>query len=146
MSKLNNDVIKSIMKLNAGMIASYKLFFDGLKRKGIVAIADWNWNKPLGSDFKAFGADAKRYMKSLRNDVIAKNIGSDEISELIKWPDTFEYVTEDELKKFETVTYPKLYAKWLAERKQKRAANGDDANKIRAKIAKLQKQLKELED
>ena len=146
MSKLNNDVIKSIMKLNAGMIASYKLFFDGLKQKGIVAIADWNWNKPLGSDFKAFGADAKRYMKSLRNDVIVKNIGSHEIRELIEWPDTFEFVTEDELKKFETVTYPKLQAKWLAERKQKRAANGDDANKIRTKIAKLQKQLKELED
>ena len=142
MSKLNNDVIKSIMKLNAETTASYKLFFDGLKRKGIVAIDDWNWNKPLGSDFRTFGADAKRYMQNL----FAKNIGSYEISELIKWPDTFEYVTEDELKKFETVTYPKLYAKWLAERKQKRAANGDDANKLRAKIAKLQKQLKELED
>lgn len=149
MNKLNREITKSLKQIRADMVAKYQKLFKDLKKKGVIVIDDCAWNRPNWRDFKNFGADAKRYVKSFRDNMVTK-IGSYEINELIMCPDSYEYVTADELKKFETVTYPKLYAEWLAEQKKERAAkreaNAKDANKIRAKMAKLQKQLDALQE
>ena len=149
MNKLNRDVTKSIKQIKADMVAKYQEFFKDLKKKGIVVLDDWAWNRPIDRDFNIYGADAKLYMKSLRDNTITK-FGNNEINMLMEYPDSYVYVTADELKQFETVTYPKLYAEWQEDQKrvraQKRADNAKNADKIRAKIAELQHQLDSLEN
>ena len=149
MNKLNREITKSIKQIRADMIAKYQEFFKDLKKKGVTALNDWAWNRPLDRDFKIYGADAKLYVKSLRDNTITK-FGNNEINMLMEYPDSYVYVTADELKKFETVTYPKLYAEWQEDQKliraQKRADNAKNADKIRAKIADLQRQLDSLEN
>ena len=146
MNKLNSDITKSIKQIKADMVAKYQKLFNDLKKKGVTVLDDWAWNRPSFSDFKIYGADAKLYVKSLRDNMVTE-LGNNEINTLIEYPDSYAYVTADELKQFETVTYPKLYAEWQKDQKlicdQKRA---DDADKIRAKIAKLQRQLDSLEN
>ena len=149
MNKLNRDITKSIQQIKADMVAKYQKFFKDLKKKGIVVLNDWAWDRPLNRDFNIYGADAKLYVKSLRDNTITK-FGDNEINTLIEYPDSYVYVTADELKQFETVTYPKLYAEWQEDQKrvraQKRADNAKNADKIRAEIAKLQRQLDSLEN
>ena len=149
MNKLNRDITKSIKQIKADMVAKYQEFFKDLKKKGIVVLDDWAWDRPLNRDFNIYGADAKLYVKSLRDNTITK-FGDNEINTLIEYPDSYVYVTADELKQFETVTYPKLYAEWQEDQKliraQKRADNAKNADKIRAEIAKLQHQLDSLEN
>ena len=149
MNKLNRDITKSIRQIKADMVAKYQKFFKDLKKKGIVVLDDWAWNRPIDRDFNIYGADAKLYMKSLRDNTITK-FGNNEINMLMEYPDSYVYVTADELKQFETVTYPKLYAEWQEDQKliraQKRADNAKNADKIRAKIADLQRQLDSLEN
>ena len=140
MNKLNREITKSIKQIKADMVAKYQKFFKDLKKKGIVVLDDWAWNRPIDRDFNIYGADAKLYMKSLRDNTITK-FGNNEINMLMEYPDSYVYVTADELKQFETVTYPKLYAEWQEDQKrvraQKRADNAKNADKIRAEIAKL---------
>ena len=149
MNKLNRDITKSIKQIRADMVAKYQEFFKDLKKKGIVVLNDWAWDRPLNRDFNIYGADAKLYVKSLRDNTVTK-FGDNEINTLIEYPDSYVYVTADELKQFETVTYPKLYAEWQEDQKrvraQKRADNAKNANKIRAEIADLQRQLDSLEN
>ena len=149
MNKLNRDITKSIKQIKADMVAKYQKLFNDLKKKGIVVLDDYAWNRPTFSDFKIYGADAKLYVKSLRDNMVTK-FGNNEINMLMEYPDSYVYVTADELKKFETVTYPKLYAEWQEDQKliraKKRADNAKNADKIRAKIAKLQRQLDSLEN
>ena len=149
MNKLNREITKSIKQIKADMVAKYQEFFKDLKKKGIVVLDDWAWNRPIDRDFNIYGADAKLYMKSLRDNTITK-FGNNEINMLMEYPDSYVYVTADELKQFETVTYPKLYAEWQEDQKliraQKRADNAKNADKIRAEIAKLQHQLDSLEN
>ena len=149
MNKLNREITKSIKQIKADMVAKYQEFFKDLKKKGIVVLDDWAWNRPIDRDFNIYGADAKLYMKSLRDNTITK-FGNNEINMLMEYPDSYVYVTADELKQFETVTYPKLYAEWQEDQKliraQKRADNAKNADKIRAEIAKLQRQLDSLEN
>ena len=149
MNKLNRDITESIRQIKADMVAKYQKFFKDLKKKGIVVLNDWAWNRPLDRDFKIYGADAKLYVKSLRDNTVTK-FGDNEINTLIEYPDSYVYVTADELKQFETVTYPKLYAEWQEDQKrvraQKRADNAKNSDKIRAEIAKLQRQLDSLEN
>ena len=149
MNKLNREITKSIKQIKADMVAKYQKFFKDLKKKGIVVLDDWAWNRPIDRDFNIYGADAKLYMKSLRDNTITK-FGNNEINMLMEYPDSYVYVTADELKQFETVTYPKLYAEWQEDQKrvraQKRADNAKNADKIRAEIAKLQRQLDSLEN
>ena len=149
MNKLNRDITESIRQIKADMVAKYQKFFKDLKKKGIVVLNDWAWDRPLNRDFNIYGADAKLYVKSLRDNTITK-FGDNEINTLIEYPDSYVYVTADELKQFETVTYPKLYAEWQEDQKrvraQKRADNAKNADKIRAKIAELQHQLDSLEN
>ena len=149
MNKLNRDITKSIKQIKADMVAKYQKFFKDLKKKGIVVLNDWAWDRPLDRDFKIYGADAKLYVKSLRDNTVTK-FGDNEINTLIEYPDSYVYVTADELKQFETVTYPKLYAEWREDQKrvraQKRADNAKNADKIRAEIADLQRQLDSLEN
>ena len=149
MNKLNRDITESIRQIKADMVAKYQKFFKDLKKKGVTALNDWAWNRPLDRDFKIYGADAKLYVKSLRDNTVTK-FGDNEINTLIEYPDSYVYVTADELKQFETVTYPKLYAEWQEDQKrvraQKRADNAKNADKIRAEIAKLQRQLDSLEN
>ena len=149
MNKLNRDITKSIQQIKADMVAKYQKFFKDLKKKGIVVLNDWAWDRPLNRDFNIYGADAKLYVKSLRDNTITK-FGDNEINTLIEYPDSYVYVTADELKQFETVTYPKLYAEWQEDQKrvraQKRADNAKNADKIRAEIAKLQRQLDSIEN
>ena len=149
MNKLNRDITKSIQQIKADMVAKYQKFFKDLKKKGIVVLNDWAWDRPLNRDFNIYGADAKLYVKSLRDNTITK-FGDNEINMLMEYPDSYVYVTADELKQFETVTYPKLYAEWQEDQKrvraQKRADNAKNADKIRAKIADLQRQLDSLEN
>ena len=149
MNKLNREITKSIKQIKADMIAKYQEFFKDLKKKGIVVLDDWAWNRPIDRDFNIYGADAKLYVKSLRDNTITK-FGNNEINMLMEYPDSYVYVTADELKQFETVTYPKLYAEWQEDQKrvraQKRADNAKNADKIRAEIAKLQRQLDSLEN
>ena len=149
MNKLNRDITKSIKQIRADMVAKYQEFFKDLKKKGIVVLDDWAWDRPIDRDFNIYGADAKLYVKSLRDNTITK-FGNNEINMLMEYPDSYVYVTADELKQFETVTYPKLYAEWQEDQKrvraQKRADNAKNANKIRAKIADLQRQLDSLEN
>ena len=149
MNKLNRDITESIRQIKADMVAKYQKFFKDLKKKGIVVLNDWAWDRPLNRDFNIYGADAKLYVKSLRDNTITK-FGNNEINMLMEYPDSYVYVTADELKQFETVTYPKLYAEWQEDQKrvraQKRADNAKNANKIRAEIADLQRQLDSLEN
>ena len=149
MNKLNREITKSIKQIKADMVAKYQEFFKDLKKKGIVVLDDWAWNRPIDRDFNIYGADAKLYVKSLRDNTITK-FGNNEINMLMEYPDIYVYVTADELKQFETVTYPKLYAEWQENQKliraQKRADNAKNADKIRAKIADLQRQLDSLEN
>ena len=149
MNKLNRDITKSIKQIKADMVAKYQKFFKDLKKKGIVVLNDWAWDRPLNRDFNIYGADAKLYVKSLRDNTVTK-FGDNEINMLMEYPDSYVYVTADELKQFETVTYPKLYAEWQEDQKrvraQKRADNAKNADKIRAKIADLQRQLDSLEN
>ena len=149
MNKLNREITKSIRQIKADMIAKYQEFFKDLKKKGIVVLDDWAWDRPIDRDFNIYGADAKLYVKSLRDNTITK-FGNNEINMLMEYPDSYVYVTADELKQFETVTYPKLYAEWQEDQKrvraQKRADNAKNADKIRAKIADLQRQLDSLEN
>ena len=149
MKKLNREITESIRQIKADMVAKYQKFFKDLKKKGIVVLNDWAWDRPLNRDFNIYGADAKLYVKSLRDNTITK-FGNNEINMLMEYPDSYVYVTADELKQFETVTYPKLYAEWQEDQKrvraQKRADNAKNANKIRAKIADLQRQLDSLEN
>ena len=149
MNKLNRDITKSIKQIKADMVAKYQKFFKDLKKKGIVVLNDWAWDRPLNRDFNIYGADAKLYVKSLRDNTVTK-FGDNEINTLIEYPDSYVYVTADELKQFETVTYPKLYAEWQEDQKrvraQKRADNAKNADKIRAEIADLQRQLDSLEN
>ena len=140
MNKLNREITESIRQIKADMVAKYQKFFKDLKKKGIVVLNDWAWDRPLNRDFNIYGADAKLYVKSLRDNTITK-FGNNEINMLMEYPDSYVYVTADELKQFETVTYPKLYAEWQEDQKrvraQKRADNAKNADKIRAEIAKL---------
>ena len=149
MNKLNREITKSIKQIKADMVAKYQEFFKDLKKKGIVVLDDWAWDRPLNRDFNIYGADAKLYVKSLRDNTVTK-FGDNEINTLIEYPDSYVYVTADELKQFETVTYPKLYAEWQEDQKrvraQKRADNAKNADKIRAEIADLQRQLDSLEN
>ena len=149
MNKLNRDIVKSIKQIRADMVAKYQKLFNDLKKKGVTVLDNWAWNRPTFNDFKIYGADAKLYVKSLRGYMVTK-LNNFKIDKLIDCPDYYVYVTADELKKFETVTYPKLYAEWQEEQKriraQKRADNAKNANKIRAKIAELQRQLDSLEN
>ena len=149
MNKLNREITKSIKQIKADMVAKYQEFFKDLKKKGIVVLDDWAWNRPIDRDFNIYGADAKLYMKSLRDNTITK-FGNNEINMLMEYPDSYVYVTADELKQFETVTYPKLYAEWQEDQKrvraQKRADNAKNADKIRAEIDNLQRQLYSLEN
>ena len=149
MNKLNRDITESIRQIKADMVAKYQKFFKDLKKKGIVVLNDWAWDRPLNRDFNIYGADAKLYVKSLRDNTITK-FGNNEINMLMEYPDSYVYVTADELKQFETVTYPKLYAEWQEDQKrvraQKRADNAKNADKIRAEIADLQRQLDSLEN
>ena len=149
MNKLNRDITESIRQIKADMVAKYQKFFKDLKKKGIVVLDDWAWNRPIDRDFNIYGADAKLYVKSLRDNTVTK-FGNNEINMLMEYPDSYVYVTADELKQFETVTYPKLYAEWQEDQKrvraQKRADNAKNADKIRAKIADLQRQLDSLEN
>ena len=149
MNKLNREITESIRQIKADMVAKYQKFFKDLKKKGIVVLNDWAWDRPLNRDFNIYGADAKLYVKSLRDNTITK-FGDNEINMLMEYPDSYVYVTADELKQFETVTYPKLYAEWQEDQKrvraQKRADNAKNSDKIRAEIAKLQRQLDSLEN
>ena len=149
MNKLNRDITESIRQIKADMVAKYQKFFKDLKKKGIVVLNDWAWDRPLNRDFNIYGADAKLYVKSLRDNTVTK-FGDNEINMLMEYPDSYVYVTADELKQFETVTYPKLYAEWQEDQKrvraQKRADNAKNADKIRAEIAKLQHRLDSLEN
>ena len=149
MNKLNRDITKSIQQIKADMVAKYQKFFKDLKKKGIVVLNDWAWDRPLNRDFDIYGADAKLYVKSLGDNTVTK-FGDNEINMLMEYPDSYVYVTADELKQFETVTYPKLYAEWQEDQKrvraQKRADNAKNADKIRAEITKLQRQLDSLEN
>ena len=149
MNKLNREITKSIQQIKADMVAKYQKFFKDLKKKGIVVLDDWAWNRPIDRDFNIYGADAKLYVKSLRDNTITK-FGNNEINMLMEYPNSYVYATADELKQFETVTYPKLYAEWQEDQKrvraQKRADNAKNADKLRAKIADLQRQLDSLEN
>ena len=149
MNKLNREITESIRQIKADMVAKYQKFFKDLKKKGIVVLNDWAWDRPLNRDFNIYGADAKLYVKSLRDNTVTK-FGNNEINMLMEYPDSYVYVTADELKQFETVTYPKLYAEWQEDQKrvraQKRADNAKNADKIRAEIADLQRQLDSLEN
>ena len=149
MNKLNREITESIRQIKADMVAKYQKFFKDLKKKGIVVLDDWAWNRPIDRDFNIYGADAKLYVKSLRDNTITK-FGNNEINMLMEYPNSYVYATADELKQFETVTYPKLYAEWQEDQKrvraQKRADNAKNADKLRAKIADLQRQLDSLEN
>lgn len=149
MNKLNREITKSIKQIRADMVAKYQKLFNDLKKKGVMVLDDWAWDRPIARDFKIYGADAKLYVKSLRDNTVTK-LGDNETNTLMEYPDSYVYVTADELKQFETVTYPKLYAEWQEDQKliraQKRADNAKNADKIRAKIAKLQRQLDSLEN
>ena len=146
MNKLNREITKSIKQIRADMVAKYQKLFNDLKKKGIVVLDDYAWDGPIARDFKIYGADAKLYVKSLRDNMVTE-LGNNEINMLMEYPDSYVYVTADELKKFETVTYPKLYAEWQEDQKrEKRADNAKNADKIRTKIANLQRQLDSLEN
>ena len=120
MNKLNREITKSIKQIKADMVAKYQEFFKDLKKKGIVVLDDWAWNRPSDRDFNIYGAEAKLYVKSLRDNTVTK-FGNNEINMLMEYPDSYVYVTADELKQFETVTYPKLYAEWQEDQKRFRA-------------------------
>lgn len=141
MSKFNQEIRKQIKKFNNEFIAKYKKLF---KEKGVIAV-ERTWNKPSNQWFKRYGSNAKAYINSLYK---CKTPTKDWVVDLLGYGNTCVFVTKEELKHFETVTFPKLYAKWKDEQKQlkkeEHAKNAKDPAKIRAKIEKLQRQLDEI--
>lgn len=112
MNKLNRKLIKMT---NSDAIAKYKRVF---RENKLVAINNDRWNVPSDVDFRLYGENAKMYMK----DVFYVSISNPKVEDVIailSCPNNFVYVTKDELKEFELVTYPKLYAKWLGKQNKK---------------------------
>lgn len=143
MNKINSEIVKSLKQIRAEAADKIKKLF---KQKGVVLMDCACWNEPREEDFKTFGADARLYVMDLRSCMTMK-INTCRIENMLISPeDAYEFVTKEELKNFEKDVYPKLYARWLAEQKQKATeANVKNAEKLRAKIAKLQAKLDELE-
>lgn len=106
-----NKNTSRIIKLNNATIESYKRLFVDFKKKGIVVFEHHDWCKPCDYEFNEFGNNATRYIKHQKQVTItSKNA----IRDLLINFKNYAFVTVDEIKQFETVIYPKLYAKWKA--------------------------------
>lgn len=152
MNKTTVEIAKSLKKLNAETVATYKQFFKDLKKKNVTVLRVFgidDWNKPAGIDFKMYADDADAYIEGRGVVDYSKELHEDDLCDVIEFLRSYTFVAKDELEKFKTATYPKLYAKWKAEQKKicadKKAAAAKNPDKIRAKIAKLQQRLEELE-
>ena len=134
--EVKNQIIQLRDKLEADIKAK-------LKTTGLVLFDEPRWNQPNECDFKRC-IDVKRYLAERRAllDVYTIRMVADN-------PTTFGFATLEEVNDFKTKVWPKLKAKYEAKRaairKAKRDENAKDIGKIKAKIAKLQTQLEELE-
>ena len=134
------EVNKQIIQLRAKLDADIKA---KLKAAGLVVFDEPWWNQPNEYDFKR-GIDAKKYLAERRVQIDGYTIRT-----IVNDPTAFGFATLEEVNDFKTKVWPKLKAKYEAKRaairKAERAENAKDISKLKAKIAKLQAQLEELE-
>ena len=143
MSKFESDIRKKLKKIHSEAAAKVRKL---LKSKKAILVDTACWDQPGNFEFKKFGPAVGAYLISCG---IIKSPNAIDINDLVNDPFAFALATKEELEDFKKKTWPKLYGKWLeAEKKRKaenREADAKNAKKIRAKIAKLQKQLEEVE-
>ena len=136
----SKEVKKQIIQLRAKLDADIKA---KLKAAGLVVFDEPWWNQPNKYDFKR-GIDVKKYLAERRVQIDGYTIRT-----IVNDPTAFGFATLEEVNDFKTKAWPKLKAKYEAEqaaiRKAERAENAKDISKLKAKIAKLQAQLEELE-
>ena len=144
MSKFESDIKKKLKKIHDEAATKVRKL---LKSKKALLIYNVHWDQPGHIEFRKFGPEVGDYLIYCGP---TKSPNSIDIDDLVNDPMAFSCVTREELDEFKTKTWPKLYGKWLEdERKRKaenREANAKDAKKLRAKIAKLQKLLEEVEE
>ena len=139
MSKFKSDIKKKLKKIHDEAATKVRKL---LKSKKALLICNLHWDQPGHIEFRKFGPKVGDYLIYCG---LIKNPDTIDIDDLVDDPMAFSFATREELDEFKVKTWPKLYGKWL-EGEKNREANAKDAKKIRAKIAKLQKQLEEVED
>lgn len=136
----SKEVKKQIIQLRAKLEADIKA---KLKAANLVLFDEPCWNQPNECVFKRC-IDVKKYLAERRVPIDGYTIRT-----MADDPTAFGFATLEEVNDFKTKVWPKLKAKYEAERaavrKAKRAENAKDIGKLKAKIAKLQAQLEELE-
>ena len=144
MSKFGSDIRKELKKIHDEAATKVRKL---LKSKKALLIYNVHWDQPGNIEFRKFGPEVGDYLIYCG---LTKSPDNIDIDDLVDDPMAFSCVTREELDEFKVKTWPKLYGKWLEGEKKRKAenreANAKDAKKIRAKIAKLQKQLEEVED
>lgn len=144
MSKFESDIRKKLKKIHSEAAAKVRKL---LKSKKALLVDTVRWDQPGDFEFKKFGPAVGAYLISCG---VIKGPNAIDIDDLVNDPMAFSLVTREELDEFKAKTWPKLYGKWLEGEKKRKAenreANAKDAKKLRAKIAKLQKQLEEVEE
>ena len=122
----STEVKKQIIQLRAKLEADIKA---KLKAAGLVLFDEPCWNQPNECVFKRC-IDVKKYLAERRVPIDGYTIRT-----MADDPTAFGFATLEEVNDFKTKGWPKLKAKYEAER----------AVVLMAKIAKLQAQLEELE-
>ena len=144
MSKFESDIRKELKKIHDEAATKVRKL---LKSKKSLLIYNNYWDQPGHNEFRKFGPEVGDYLFSCG---ITKSPDSIDIDDLVDDPMAFSFATREELDEFKVKTWPKLYGKWLEGEKKRKAenreANAKDAKKLRAKIAKLKKQLEEVEE
>lgn len=144
MSKFKSDIRKELKKIHKEAATKVRKL---LKSKKAILVDTDNWDKPGHIEFRKFGPEVSDYLIYCG---VIKSPDTIDIDDLVIDSMAFSFATREELDEFKVKTWPKLYGKWLEGEKKRKAenreANAKDAKKIRAKIAKLQKQLEEVED
>ena len=144
MSKFESDIKKKLKKIHDEAATKVRKL---LKSKKALLIYNVHWDQPGHIEFRKFGPEVGDYLIYCG---LIENPDTIDIDDLVDDPMAFSFATREELDEFKVKTWPKLYGKWLEGEKKRKAenreANAKDAKKIRAKIAKLQKQLEEVED
>ena len=144
MSKFGSDIRKELKKIHDEAATKVRKL---LKSKKALLIYNVHWDQPGHNEFRKFGPEVGDYLIYCG---LTKSPDAIDIDDLVDDPMAFSCVTREELDEFKKKTWPKLYGKWLEGEKKRKAENREakakDAKKLRAKIAKLKKQLEEVEE
>lgn len=132
----SKEVKKQIIQLRAKLEADIKAT---LKTSGLIIMDGEYWTHPSERLIKKY-----KTVEAWLNSCIVP-LSKFAIRNLADSPKIYEFVSAAEVAEFKSKTWPKLKAQYAAARKAKHAENVKDISKLKAKIAKLQAQLEELE-